>query len=60
VSNAKAFGINRDEALAIISENQAAITDHWRETFYEAGFGEEEIRRIEHVFRPIPADQVTR
>lgn len=56
VSNANAFGINRDEALAIIDEIQAAIAEHWRETFYEVGFGEEDLRRIEHVFRPIPID----
>jgi len=54
VSNASAFGIHRDEALATIADIQAAIAGHWRETFYEAGFGEEELRRIEHVFRPIP------
>ena len=56
VSNANAFGINRDEALAIITDIQAAIAERWRETFYEAGFDEEELRRIEHVFRPIPID----
>lgn len=56
VSNANAFGINRDEALALIANIQAAIAEHWRETFYEAGFGDEDLRRIEHVFRPIPID----
>jgi serine/threonine-protein kinase HipA len=56
VSNANAFGIHRDEALAIIADIQAAVAGHWRETFYEAGFGEEELRRIEHVFWPIPID----
>lgn len=60
VSNASAFGINRDEALAIITDIQAAIAEHWREIFYEAGFGEEELRRIEHVFRPIPIDAQVR
>lgn len=59
-SNANAFGINRDEALAIITDIQTTIAGHWRETFYEAGFGEEELRRIEHVFRPIPIDMQVR
>lgn len=56
VSNANAFGIDRDDALAIIADIQDTIANRWRETFYEAGFGEEELRRIEHIFRPLPMD----
>jgi len=57
ISNAQAFGIEREEALEMIGDIQSKIADHWREVFYEAGFGEEDLRRIEHVFQPVPLDR---
>jgi serine/threonine-protein kinase HipA len=56
-SNAHAFGIDREQALGIIAEIQIAIAEHWRESFCAAGFGEDALRRIEDVFRPIPINQ---
>ncbi|MDP1613797.1 MAG: HipA domain-containing protein [Sulfuritalea sp.] len=53
-SNHAAFGLGRDEALAIVAEIQCQVGDLWREVFYGAGFGDEELRRLEPVFRPLP------
>ncbi len=55
VGNAAAFGLGREEALAIVADTQRVIRECWREVCYEAGLGDEALRRIEHVFLPIPA-----
>lgn len=57
LANCSAFGIGRDEALAIVGEIQVTIGNRWQEVFYEAGFGDEDLRRVEHVFRPLPSGQ---
>lgn len=54
VGNHAAFGLARDDALAIVAEIQDKVGDLWREVFCAAGFGEEELRRIEPAFRPLP------
>lgn len=54
VSVAEAFTLNRDEALAIIHEIQRTALEHWQDVFYEAGFGEEDLRAVAHVFQALP------
>lgn len=54
LSNAEAFGLTRDEASFIVQDVQLIIRDHWLDVMYEAGFGDESIRHIEHLFQPIP------
>lgn len=55
LSTAEAFGLCRDEALALVAEIERKVRDQWQEVFYEAGFGDEDLRRVEHVFTAIPA-----
>lgn len=55
VGSAGAFGLSRDEALNEIDTIQGRALDAWPEVFYEAGFGDEDLRRVEHLFRPLPA-----
>lgn len=57
LSNIDAFGLARDEALSVIVDIQKAIESNWHDVFYEAGFGDEEIRRVEHIFAKLPVDQ---
>lgn len=54
VSNTAAFGLGREEGLAIIEEIQGKIQSRWQDIAYAAGFGDEEFRRLEPYFRPIP------
>ena len=54
LSSIEAFGLNRNEALGIIADIQSKIKDCWQEVFYEAGFGDNELRVIEDIFRSIP------
>lgn len=54
VSNSAAFGLTRDEALAVVYEVQARVRQQWRDVCYTAGFGDEALRRLEAVFQPIP------
>lgn len=60
VSSATAFGLQRSQALEIVVDVQKLVQAHWLETLYEAGLGDEEIRRLEPCFREIPAHQVER
>lgn len=60
VSNATAFGLQRSQALEIVADVQELVKTRWQETLYEAGLGDEEIRRLEPCFREIPAHQVER
>ena len=60
VSSAAAFGLQRSQALEIVADVQKLVKTYWQETFYEAGLGDEEIRRLEPCFWEIPAHQVER
>jgi serine/threonine-protein kinase HipA len=57
LSNANAFGLEHDEAGAIIADIESVIENNWRDVFYEAGFGDEDFRKIENIFSPIPQDE---
>lgn len=59
LSNVLAFGIDRVEAVSIIDDIQSKIKDNFVEAFYEAGFGDDEIRRVEQCFTPIPPGRST-
>ena len=37
---------------------QEAVNTHWRDTLYEAGLGDEEMRRLEVFFKEIPTHQI--
>lgn len=54
VDNCEAFTLSRDEALEIVMAIEQQVLDQWQEVFYEAGFGDEDIRKVAHVFQPIP------
>ena len=54
VSNAQAFRLTREEAIAITFQMQDDVLAKWQDACYGAGFGDDCIRRIEHVFRPLP------
>lgn len=54
LSGIEAFGLNRNDALGIIADIESKIKGCWQEVFYEAGFGDSELRVVENVFRPIP------
>lgn len=57
VDSCEAFLLSRDEALEIVTDIERKVLDQWQEVFYEAGFGDEDLRRMHHVFRPIPRDE---
>jgi len=59
LSNATAFGLNRDQAYGIITEIESTIRNNAQEVFYEAGFDDNEIRRVERYFEPIPIESVS-
>lgn len=54
VENAESFALARDEALGIVREIERKVRENWLDMFYEAGFGDEDIRKVEQVFRAIP------
>lgn len=54
LSVAKDFGLSRDQAHEIFQAIEAQVLAQWQEVFYEAGFGDEDIRKIAPVLRPIP------
>ncbi len=60
LSGIDAFGLNRDDALGIITDIESKIKSCWQEVFYEAGFGDNELRVVEDIFRPIPLQEITR
>jgi len=53
----QSFGLSKEEAAAIINAVSTSVRAKWQEIFYECGFGDEEIHRLEHCFRPIPSSQ---
>jgi hypothetical protein len=60
LSGIEAFSLNRNDALGIIADIDSRIKDCWQEVFYEAGFGDNELRVVEDIFRPIPLQEITR
>lgn len=56
ISNAEAFAMNRDEALACVLAMQRTVLETWQETFYAAGFDDQGLRAVEHVFKPLPQE----
>lgn len=60
LSNANAFGLQRSQAQEIVGDVQNLVKTHWQDTMYEAGLGDEEIRRLESYFQEIPAHQIER
>lgn len=54
VENAENFALPRDEAREMVGEIERKIGETWQDVFYEAGFGDDDIRKIESAFRPIP------
>lgn len=56
ISNAEAFAMNRDEALACVLAMQRSVLETWQETFYAAGFDDQGLRAVEHVFKPLPQE----
>ncbi len=60
LSNASAFGLQRGQANEIVNEVQNLVKTHWQDTLYEAGLGDEKIRRLEPFFQEIPTGQIDR
>ena len=55
LSIAEDFALNKTAALTIIQEIEAQVLNTWQDIFYEAGFGDEDIRKVAPVLRPIPS-----
>jgi serine/threonine-protein kinase HipA len=53
LSVSDAFGLSRDEARRIVTEIETTVLDRWQESFYEAGFGDEDLHKLADVFRRI-------
>lgn len=51
---AEDFGLSKEAARTITHEIESQVLQTWQDVFYEAGFGDEDIRKIEPVFKPIP------
>ena len=60
LSIAKDFKLQPNEAMNIINDIENTIKLHFDSVFYEAGFGDEEIRRIDRYFSPIPRNSDSR
>ena len=54
VSNVVAFGLRREEGLAIIEEVQAKVKAQWQDIAYAAGLGDEALRLLEPFFQQLP------
>lgn len=54
---AEDFALSKEQALSIVRDIEALVLNTWQDIFYEAGFGDEDIRKVESVFRPIPISQ---
>jgi serine/threonine-protein kinase HipA len=53
LSVSDAFGLSRDDARRIVTEIETTVLDRWQESFYEAGFGDEDLHKLADVFRRI-------
>lgn len=54
VSIAEDFALSKDEAMGIIKSIESQVLNTWQGIFYEAGFGDEDIRKVEPIFQPLP------
>ena len=54
VSVAEDFALGKDEAIDIIKSIESQVLKTWQDIFYEAGFGDEDLRKIEPIFRALP------
>ena len=54
VAVAEDFALSRDEAREIVRSVESQVLNTWQDIFYEAGFGDEDIRKVEPIFRPLP------
>ena len=54
VAVAEDFALSRDEAREIVKSVESRVLNTWQNIFYEAGFGDEDIRKVEPIFRPLP------
>ena len=60
LSSIAAFGLTHSQGQDIIVDVQEKVKSLWQETLYEAGFGDEEMRRLEPYFKEIPERQIER
>ena len=54
VSAHDSFGLTRQIAVDLVLAITTSVREQWVGIFYECGFGEEEIRRVERYFQAIP------
>lgn len=54
ISVAADFSLSKDEALEMIQTIERQVLNEWLDIFYAAGFGDEDIRKVEPIFRPLP------
>jgi len=54
LSVSDAFGLDRDNARKILNDIETSVLDWWRESFYEAGLGDDDLNRVSGVFKRIP------
>lgn len=54
VSVAEDFALSKDEAIDIIKSIESQVLKTWQDIFYEAGFGDEDLKKIEPIFRALP------
>lgn len=52
---AESFALSKNDALEIVKSVESQVLNTWQDIFYEAGFGDEDLRKIEAIFRPLPA-----
>jgi len=57
ISIAEDFALSQAEALLIVRDIEEQVLSTWQDIFYEAGFGDEDIRKIAPIFRPIPTGE---
>lgn len=58
LSNAEAFGLEKSEALEIVKEVEDTALTQWRDIFYECGFGDWELNKLERCFDPLPTGDI--
>lgn len=54
---AENFALSRNEALEIVESIESQVLNTWQDIFYEAGFGDEDIRKVEPIFRALPTGE---
>lgn len=54
VAVAEDFALSKDEAREIVKSVESRVLNTWHDIFYKAGFDDEDIRKVEPIFRPLP------